>query len=360
MLFGLLRVARPSPKASAAQYPPVQKVASFVVGMHATRFNCSFYVQLFVADHRFLLVSLDEYCSVPSMTRLPEWIRLPLSADNAYADVCAVLKDLGLNTVCVSAKCPNRVECWNRGTATFMILGDSCSRNCLFCAVRQGQPQDPDKEEPFRVAEAVDRLQLRHVVLTSVTRDDLTAGGAEHFRAVIEAIRERCPGVTIEVLTPDFQGRAADINLVLDASPDVYAHNLETVERLQNRVRPQAAYDRSLRVLRLAADHPDITWVKSGLMVGLGETDEEVEKAMEELYAHGCRLLTVGQYLAPTRRHWPVHRYVPPAQFRQYAERAFDIGFKGVESGPLVRSSYHAERISLSVNRPYATKGVQP
>jgi len=291
------------------------------------------------------------------MGRLPQWIRRSLASDGAYTEVCGLVSELGLHTVCESARCPNRVECWNRGTATLMILGDRCSRHCRFCAVEAGVPEAPDGDEPRRVAEAVARLRLRHAVITSVTRDDLPDGGAAHFRRTIEAVRARCPEATIEVLTPDFEGRAADVQVVLDARPDVFAHNLETVERLQAEIRPQAGYARSLEVLRQAAGHAGGARVKSGLMVGLGETDAEIAQAMRDMLACGCRILTVGQYLAPTRGHWPVLRYVTPGAFDEMARLAMEMGFEGVESGPLVRSSYRAERVLQARGVPCGSQG---
>jgi len=226
-----------------------------------------------------------------------------------------------------------------------MILGDVCTRECLFCAVKTGAPSALDADEPRRVAEAAARLHLKHVVVTSVTRDDLPDGGAGHFAAVIRALRQEIPQAKVEVLTPDFQGRERDIAEVLSAQPDVFNHNLETVRRLQKTIRPAADYDRSLAVLRTAAGWTPKVAVKSGLMVGLGETDAEVLAAIADLRAAGCELLTVGQYLAPSKRHHPVKRFVPPATFDAYARAARALGFRNVASGPLVRSSYQAEAL---------------
>jgi lipoic acid synthetase len=254
-----------------------------------------------------------------------------------------LLDQNALHTVCQGAQCPNQHECFSRGTATFMILGEVCTRDCLFCAVRTGRVQAVDPDEPQRVAEAAERLHLRHVVVTSVTRDDLEDGGAGLFAGTIQAIRSRLPAATIEVLVPDFQGHERDLGTVLAAQPDVFNHNLETVRRLQLTIRPAASYKRSLAVLRVAAGWTPKPAIKSGLMVGLGETDEEILAAMQDLRQAGCELLTIGQYLAPSVRHIPVERYVHPDQFAEYARCGTEMGFRNVASGPLVRSSYHAE-----------------
>ncbi|MFA5689044.1 MAG: lipoyl synthase [Kiritimatiellales bacterium] len=277
----------------------------------------------------------------PKVQRLPEWMRRPIATDQNYPDVSRLLSSLQLNTVCASAKCPNRHECWNRGTATVMILGNTCTRNCRFCNVNTGRPDPVDPDEPARVAEAAQRLNLRHVVVTSVTRDDLPDGGASAFAATIRAVKERLAGVSVEVLTPDF---IEHLDIVLDAAPDVFNHNLETVKRLQAEIRPQAGYERSLATLRKAAERGGCH-VKSGLMLGLGETDDEVFECLCDLYAAGVRLLTLGQYLAPTRGHHPVDRFISPAQFDVFAAAARKMGFKGVAAGPLVRSSYRADEL---------------
>jgi len=315
----------------------------------------------------------------PKAQRLPKWMRRPISTDEKYPDVSKLLADLNLNTVCASANCPNRHECWNRGTATVMILGDVCTRSCRFCAVKTGRGLPVDSGEPTRVAEAAEKLNLKHVVITSVTRDDLPDGGAGAFAETIRAVRERTPDVVIEVLTPDF---VEHLDIVLDAGPDVFNHNLETVKRLQETIRPQASYEQSLATLRKAAEwgrqrdalvgqasciqepvgaqnedtpsriregRPTIKegmLVKSGLMLGLGETDEEVFQTLEDLYEAGVRLLTVGQYLAPTREHHRVERYVSPEEFDALAEKARAMGFDGVAAGPLVRSSYRADQLA--------------
>ncbi len=278
------------------------------------------------------------------MTRLPPWIRTSLRTDASFPRVHDLLSGLKLHTVCRSARCPNRAECWNRGTATFLILGDTCTRDCRFCAVASGRPSAPDPDEPRRVGEAVRALGLRYVVLTSVTRDDLADGGAAYFAAAIRGVREAAPGAGIEVLTPDFQGLETSADVVLDARPDVFGHNLETVQRLQPAVRPQASYENSLKVLRRAARRRTAA-VKSGIMVGMGEREEEVYGAMEDLREAGCECLTVGQYLMPEPGRHPVARFVAPDEFVRYAERAKALGFRHVASAPLVRSSYRAEEL---------------
>ena len=283
-----------------------------------------------------------------AVPRLPPWIRQPLRTDQHYGSVQQVLANLSLHTVCRSAHCPNQQECWNRGTATFMILGDTCTRACQFCNVTTGRPAAPDPDEPQRLAEAVRRMQLRHVVITRVTRDDLPDGGAAHFAATIAAVRAALPGALIEVLTPDFGGATDALDVVLAARPDVFNHNLETVRRLQPDVRPQANYERSLGVLRHAAAFRPKPAVKSGLMVGLGETDAELLEAFRDLRAAGCELLTVGQYLRPRHGKREVARFVTPEAFVQLEQAARALGFRAVAAGPLVRSSYRAEELTQS------------
>jgi lipoic acid synthetase len=278
----------------------------------------------------------------PKAQRLPQWMRRPIATDQSYPDVSKLLESLQLNTVCASAKCPNRHECWNSGTATVMILGNTCTRNCRFCNVSTGKPSPVDPDEPARVAEAAKRLNLRHVVITSVTRDDLPDGGAQAFADTIHAVKAVMPEASVEVLTPDF---VEHLDIVLDAAPDVFNHNLETVERLQKTVRAQASYEKSLATLRKVAERRGVQ-VKSGLMLGLGETDEEIFQCLEDLYEAGVRLLTLGQYLAPTREHHPVERYLSPEHFDKLAARAREIGFAGVAAGPLVRSSYRADELA--------------
>lgn len=280
--------------------------------------------------------------------RLPPWIRIRYGGRGTQETVNRLLKDNALHTVCQGAQCPNQHECFSRGVATFMIMGDVCTRDCRFCAVKTGAPPPLDAGEPGRVADAAARLGLRHVVVTSVTRDDLPDGGAAHFAATIRSLRERMPDATIEVLTPDFKGVERDIDTVLSARPDVFNHNLETVRRLQKEIRPAADYERSLAVLNYAALRasgvlsPGIA-VKSGLMAGLGETDGEIDEAMIDLRGAGVALLTIGQYLAPSKGHAPVQRFVTPAQFEEFSRRGLAMGFTNVASGPMVRSSYMAE-----------------
>ena len=280
------------------------------------------------------------------MPRLPPWIRQPLKTDQHYGSVQQVLAELSLHTVCRSAHCPNQQECWNRGTATFMILGNTCTRACQFCNVATGQPTVPDTDEPQRVATAAGRMKLRHVVITSVTRDDLPDGGAAHFAATIAVVRSALPTALIEVLTPDFGGAISALDVVLAARPDVFNHNLETVQRLQSEVRPQADYKRSLDVLRHAAAFQPKPAVKSGLMVGLGETDAELLAALRDLRAAGCELLTIGQYLHPRNGKRAVARFVAPADFARLEQAARALGFRAVAAGPLVRSSYRAEELA--------------
>jgi lipoic acid synthetase len=269
-----------------------------------------------------------------------------LRTDPGYTQVDRLVSSLGLHTVCESARCPNKHECWNRATATVMILGDICTRNCQFCAVKTGHPGVLDPEEPVKVARAAKVLGLRHVVLTSVTRDDLPDGGAAHFAETIRAIRRECQPVSVEVLTPDFKGESSALHKVFLAQPDVFNHNLETVERLQKTIRPQASYSCSLSVLKQAAEWRPALKVKSGIMLGLGETEEELVLAMKDLLEAGCSLLTLGQYLAPSRRHTPVVRFYEPAEFERLADRARQMGFAEVAAGPMVRSSYKAEELA--------------
>ncbi len=276
--------------------------------------------------------------------RLPGWLRIKLPTTEGFARTRSLLDELKLHTVCESAKCPNHWECWQRGTATFMIGGDRCTRACGFCAVSTLKPMSLDADEPMRVAEATRRMRLRHVVITAVARDDVADGGAEHFRRTIEAVRELNPGIVIEVLTPDFLDKDDSIDLVLSARPQVFNHNIETVRRLSPDVRHRATYDRSLSVLRKAKERAgERVYTKSGMMLGLGERPEEVVESMRDLRAVGCDLLTLGQYLQPTLRHLPVVEFVTPDRFEELAVEARRLGFVHVASGPLVRSSYHAD-----------------
>ena len=277
--------------------------------------------------------------------RKPSWLRAKLPTGPGYAAVGHMVDDGNLHTVCRSAQCPNLGECWSRGTATLMILGNTCTRSCNFCAIRTGRPGKPDIGEPARAAEAVAVMNLRHCVLTSVARDDLADGGASAWAATIRAVRHRNPRTAIEVLVPDFKGRMEDVDTVLDARPDIFNHNVETVERLQKPVRVQARYDRSRSVLRHAKSRGFTT--KTGIMLGLGELRDEIERTLRDLAGDRIDILTVGQYLRPTPAHLPVARWVTPEEFGHWKQFGLGIGFGVVESGPLVRSSYHADEQSL-------------
>jgi lipoic acid synthetase len=278
-------------------------------------------------------------------TRKPSWLRAKLPSGPAYSAVRSLVDKHKLHTVCQSAQCPNLGECWSRGTATVMILGNICTRSCNFCAVQTGRPTELDLGEPARVAEAVATMGLRHCVITSVARDELSDGGASVWAATIRAIRSRNPATAIEVLVPDFKGRLPDVDTVLDARPDIFNHNVETVERLQKPVRVQARYDRSRSVLRHARARGFT--VKTGIMLGLGERQEEVEQTLRDLAGDGVSILTIGQYLQPTKQHLPIDRWVTPEEFARWKEFGLSAGFGVVESGPLVRSSYHADEQSL-------------
>ncbi|WP_347241044.1 lipoyl synthase [Thermus sp.] len=283
----------------------------------------------------------------------PAWIKAPLPNGPRYQALKGMVQELRLHTVCQEALCPNIGECWTHGTLTVMLLGDICTRACKFCAVHTGNPQGlVDPEEPRRVAEAIARMGVRYVVLTSVDRDDLEDGGASHFAATIRAIKEKAPGVLVEALTPDFQGDLKAVETVLAANPEVYAQNLETVRRLTPKVRdPRAGYEQTLRVLAHAKRvRPDIL-TKSSLMLGLGEAEEEILEAMRDLREAGVDILTLGQYLRPTPAHLPVARYVPPEDFQKYAAWGYELGFREVFAGPLVRSSYRADRVFLEATQ---------
>jgi lipoic acid synthetase len=281
--------------------------------------------------------------------RLPEWLKVQLPTSSAFTATRTLLDGLSLHTVCESAKCPNHWECWSKGTATFMIAGDRCTRACGFCAVSTAKPLALEQDEPQRVAEATRRMGLKHVVITAVARDDLQDGGAEHFRRTIEAVRDLNPGIVVEVLTPDFLDRDDAIDSVLVARPDIFNHNLETIRRLTPSVRHRATYDRSLRVLAKVKDRlGDQVHTKSGMMLGLGETQEEVLEAMRDLRHANCDMLTLGQYLQPTLKHLPVVDFIPPAVFDTLRCEGQAMGFAHVASGPLVRSSYHADEFTPS------------
>jgi len=275
----------------------------------------------------------------------PDWLKVKLPMGENFSDVLNLMRNSKLNTVCQEAKCPNLAECWNNRTATFMILGDTCTRSCGFCNVKLGLPNELDLDEPRRVAEAVETLNLRHVVITSVNRDELKDGGAGIFSETIRLIRQKTPDCTIEILIPDFKGSEDSFNIIMQNPPDILNHNLETVKRLYHAVRPQAKYERSLEL---------ISWfkakglrTKSGIMVGIGEAKEEVVELMKDLVEAGCDILTIGQYLQPTKMHLPVHRFVHPDEFKFYKEEGLRLGFVAVESAPLVRSSYHADKHAI-------------
>jgi lipoic acid synthetase len=274
--------------------------------------------------------------------RHPEWIKVKAPHGEAFFETKRLVQDLRLHTVCEEAHCPNVGECWSHKTATFMLLGDVCTRNCSFCVVAHGRPTTVDSDEPVRVAEAVVRLGLRHVVVTSVDRDDLPDGGAAHFARTARAIKARVPDCTVETLVPDFQPDPSAVDSLVDAPVDILNHNTETVPRLYKRVRPGANYDRSLNLLRRAKERRAGLLTKTGLMLGLGEEPGELIGVFADLAARGCDILTLGQYLRPSASQLPVERYVPPAEFAALRETALQFGFRHVEAGPLVRSSYHA------------------
>ncbi len=281
----------------------------------------------------------------------PPWLRVKAPGSPGYLRLARLTRDLALNTVCREASCPNIGECWQHGTATFMILGSICTRSCGYCNVVHGAPGAVDRAEPARLAEAVAALGLEYVVVTSVDRDDLPDGGAAVFADTIRAVRRRAPGCRVEVLVPDFSGRAGDLEAVLDASPDVLNHNLETVERLYRTARPGGRYRRALRLLDHARRYRSSTPTKSGIMVGLGESRGEIRAALADLRGVGCDILTVGQYLRPSAAHLPVARYYHPDEFAALKEHALGLGFRHVESGPLVRSSYHAHEQAEAFDR---------
>lgn len=287
--------------------------------------------------------------SKPALKK-PEWIRVRLGNPTQVHEVKRILRARGLHSVCEEAACPNLSECFSQRTATFMILGDVCTRRCPFCDVAHGRPKPPDNKEPSHLAETIAELALRYVVITSVDRDDLKDGGAQHFVDCILAIRERSPATRIEILTPDFRGRqSVALALFVSGAPDVFNHNLETVPRLYKAARPGADYQTSLNLLRdFKAQHPSVP-TKSGLMLGLGETFDEIHQVLRDLRAHGCEMLTIGQYLQPSHDHLPVERYATPDEFLALERYAFTLGFTSVASGPMVRSSYHADQQAESL-----------
>ncbi|MCS6935234.1 MAG: lipoyl synthase [Chitinophagales bacterium] len=273
----------------------------------------------------------------------PEWLKIKLPSGQAYSEVKRNIEKHRLHTICESGSCPNQTECWGAGTATLMILGNICTRSCTFCHVTTGNPGQVDITEPLRVAESVKLMGLKHVVITSVDRDDLIDGGSTIWAATVRAIRRKNPGVTLETLIPDFKGVRENVQRIIDVKPEIVSHNIETVKRLTRQVRVQAQYERSLTVLAWLKEG-GIERTKSGIMLGMGETEDEIFEAMDDLRKHHVDILTIGQYLQPTRNHYPVARYVTPDEFARYKEVALSKGFRYVESGPMVRSSYHAER----------------
>lgn len=294
-----------------------------------------------INQHQKKYAEILEKERVP-LGKRPEWLKVRLPGGQNYKDVHQLMRNSKLNTVCEEARCPNIAECWNARTATFMILGDTCTRSCGFCNVKLGLPTELDLDEPRRVAESVEQLKLRHVVITSVNRDELKDGGASIFAESNRLIREKMPGITIEILIPDFKGEEHAFEIIMQQPPDILNHNLETVNRLYHAVRPQAKYSRSLELIRWFKDKGLRT--KSGIMVGIGEKKKEVFDLMEDLFNHGCDIMTIGQYLQPTKNHLPVDRFVNLDEFKEYKEFGLKLGFKAVESSPLVRSSYHADK----------------
>src|SRR3954468_10275074 len=290
--------------------------------------------------------------------RHPEWIRATLPSKPAYFELRAMVKELQLHTVCESASCPNIGECWTRRALTIMILGDICTRSCRFCDVATGRPLPPDPDEPRRVAEMLSRLGLEHTVITCVDRDDLADFGAAHWAETVTRVKQACPSMTLEILAGDFKGKTELVDIVLDSDPDVFAHNLETVPRLSRAVRVQASYPRSYKILEHARKRDAVT--KTGLMLGLGETRDEVEQVLRELAGLGVDIVTLGQYLAPSKRHLAIERYVPPAEFAELEQFARDQGITHVVAGPLVRSSYHADGQAQLVRDLRAAKGLAP
>jgi lipoic acid synthetase len=281
---------------------------------------------------------------LPLNARKPAWLRAKIPGGAVHLETTDIVREHKLHTVCESAQCPNLGECWSRRTATIMILGNICTRSCGFCAVQTGRPTELDRDEPRRVAEAIRLMGLRHAVITSVARDELLDGGAAIWAETIRAVRAESPRTAIEVLIPDFKGRWRDLETVLEAKPDILNHNVETVPRLQKKIRPQAKYERSLEMLRRAKAAGFVT--KSGLMLGIGEKDDEIAATLRDMAAEKIDILTLGQYLRPSAQHLPLDRWVTPEEFARWKEFGLDLGFRVVESGPLVRSSYHADEQS--------------
>lgn len=279
---------------------------------------------------------------MPEHVRKPDWLKVNFGSNAKYSETKTIVDTHCLHTICTSGRCPNIGECWGRGTATFMIGGDICTRSCKFCNTKSGKPLPLDNDEPLNIARSISLMKLKHAVITSVDRDDLPDLGAEHWAKTINEVKCLNPDTTLEVLIPDFQGREELIDIVASSKPDIISHNMETVRRITPLVRSKAKYDTSLSVIRMISERNIIA--KSGIMVGLGETETEVEETMDDLLRCGCSVLTIGQYLQPTHKHYPVHEYVTPEQFAKYKEIGLAKGFRDVESAPLVRSSYHAEK----------------
>jgi len=286
------------------------------------------------------------------VSNFPEWIKRPWASGEPFSETKALLDGLDLHTVCQSARCPNMAECWGRRTATVMVLGNTCTRSCRYCSVAAGPLEAPDSGEPTRVAEAIKRLSLLHTVITSVTRDDLADGGADHIAQTIEAVREVSPSTTIEILAPDFLGTKASIQRVVETTPEIFSHNIETVERLHASLRGRRFdYQSALGVLSTARAFSPLPIIKSALMVGHGETDQEVEQTMRDLHAHGCEVVSIGQYLRPSRKQRAVDEYIHPEQFSRYESMAYEIGFEFAVAGPFVRSSFRSEAV---LEKPFA------
>ena len=283
------------------------------------------------------------------LVQKPSWLRRRLPTGPTYENVRGLINKDRLHTVCQEAKCPNIWECFSRQTATFLILGSQCTRNCRFCSVETGPVKPPDPDEPLRVAQVAQQMGLKYIVVTSVTRDDLPDGGAGSFARTIAAIRKKIPDARVEVLIPDFMGSASALQTVIKAQPDVLNHNIETVPRLYSMVRPEADYQRSLDLIRRVKDYDAAIPAKSGLMLGFGENPEEIKQTLEDLLRANCRILTLGQYLQPSKNHLAVQRYIPPEEFEKLRETAIDMGFSEVASGPFVRSSYHAKKLFKAV-----------
>jgi len=294
-----------------------------------------------INQHQRAFKEQTEKLKVP-LGKRPEWLKVKLPSGENYTDVRELMRRKNLNTVCEEARCPNIAECWNHRTATFMILGDTCTRSCGFCNVKLGIPNELDLDEPRRVVDSIKELDLRHAVITSVNRDELEDGGAFIFKECVKLLRQEKPDCTVEILIPDFRGYEKSFETIMQSPPDILNHNLETVKRLYHVVRPQAKYERSLNLINWFKTKGLKT--KSGIMVGIGETTVEVLDLMKDLYSHGCEIMTIGQYLQPTKQHLPVDRFVTPEEFRMYKDIGLKLGFKIVESSPLVRSSYHADQ----------------